>query len=727
MSTVVDGFLHPLTVGAEAPGVALVAIVRSSATTAPKVIIERLKDGTPDKTKNALKVSEVNAEGFGATAEGTSGRAEVTPTRPGTLRGAHVVWEFLVNAPAGGAGKVTYRLSAIDDGGKASVLSSSAQVNVPPALANTKQPVKLVLKNPGFPRLGEGINAATPEPAPATYRGEDKGRGDAASFAPKFESEDLRALLYEIFFRLDAPFSLDAAWDQQTGGRSITELSEAAFQMDPVRVVDELWARQVSEMLLLTKYGGPDLLYGSVFTDVDACQRMPYASNPCYALAYRCQDLASFGVASRGITLTSQVTAGSAAAATVHRASPAGQWFVGETDPQPAPQAKSGKPQDLMSGPLEMDLKGLIQKVPDYGPPAVHLFSNPEITTPDEPAKYDQLLRAYMNDETLQEDKACKFARAKVFGREYPAQYCLTTHPGRLSTTPGKQLIESTMLLVTEDRKFVRDNQGSTHIAFLLRARPELGQVQFFDTGALNVGGASSLVKPVDGMHKCNLDTPGTFTIRSKSSPYKGTGIFPKLTPNDAPALKSRVAALRKARPLGVARLVLLQRDGTSRLFRQNVERVMKDGTLVYMSPGVLLYGPGEDQNYALARLAWSLRSLPGADKLLMMWLVCAPTGALALALKDASRSKRFIDVANDVFSGTNAESRLAAALTPHSDMVLESSGRIQVQMIKTLDQGSPLRALTLPRGKQPPRVPWTEAFGLSEADKNDVPSFFKG
>lgn len=90
-------------------------------------------------------------------------------------------------------------------------------------------------------------------------------------------------------------------------------------------------------------------------------------------------------------------------------------------------------------------------------------------------------------------------------------------------------------------------------------------------------------------------------------------------------------------------------------------------------------------------------------------------------------RSKRFIDVAKDVFSGADAESSLATALTPHSDMVLESSGRVQVQMIKTPDQGSPLRALTLPRGKQPPKVPWTKAFIPRDAEQPEVPSFFKG
>lgn len=727
MTRTMDGAVQFLTNGSQTPGIALVAIVRVPTVGAspPTVSVERLKDGQRDATKNDLSVKEVTPEGFGAAEQAKNGYVKLTATKPGTERGGFTVWEFLVEATAGGVGQVTYRINGFS-GGSEIPLGESPVVNVQPQVANTDAPVKIVLTTTEFPRLADGINETSPPPAPDTHRGESRGGGNAAD-AIYGTPPALRALLYEIFFRLDAPHTLDPVWDQQSSTNTALELSNAAFRITPVRVAEELWARQVSEMLLLSMYAGPTVAYRGACDNERMCTIAYYESSPFYGLAYACEHLTNFGVASRGIQLDRRINAGSGAAAAVAKASPAGEWYVDLENPRPEPKAASGRPQDLMNGPLEADLTQFVRQVDAYRPPAVHLFSNPRVAAPNEPQKYDELVRRYVSNEQLSEDRACKLGTYKpTKALTLPAQHCVVTHPGKAMKDTG--VLEHSVLGVTKDGQFVQDNQGSAHVAFMLRARPELGKVQFFDTGALNVrGGETSLVKPVPGgLHKCSVDTPGTTKIRSKDSPFKGVGIFPKLTEATAGELKKNVDKLRLARPLGVARLALIKREGLVNLQRHNVDRVVDDRTLVYLSPGLALFGAQPDQNYSLVRLAWSLRDLPGAANLCAIWMVYVPTGGLARAMIERPRSASFVDVARETL-GVDVDSKLTASLLGHSDMVVESSGLVKVQMLSGKNLGHPLRKLAEGTNLRTPVRPLTEEYVVDRRQGDSLPAWFRG
>jgi hypothetical protein len=726
MTKTMDGAVQFLANGSQTPGIALVAVVRVPTADArlPTVSIERLKDGQRDATPSDLSVKEVTSDGVGATGQAKNGYVRLTATKPGTVRGAFTVWEFLIEATAGGVGQVSYRINGLS-GGAEVPLGQSPVVNVQPQVANTDSPVKIVLTTTDFPRLADGINEASPPPAPDTYRGESRGAGNAAD-AIYGTLPAIKALLYEIFFRLDAPHTLDRVWDQQSSTNTVLELSNAAFRITPVRVAEELWARQVSEMLLLSMYAGPAVAYRGACDNERMCTIAYYESSPFYGLAYACEHLTNFGVASRGILLDRRINAGSGAAAAVAKATPAGEWYVDLENPRPEPKAASGRPQDLMNGPLEADLTQFVRNIDAYRPPAVHLFSNPRVVAKNEPQKYDELVRRYVANEQLTEDRACKLGTYKpTKALTLPAQHCVVTHPGKAMKDTG--VLEHSFLGVTKDGQFIQDNQGSAHVAFMLRARPELGKVQFFDTGALNVrGGETSLVKPVPGgLHKCGLDTPGTTKIRSKDSPFKGVGIFPRLTEATAGELKKNVEKLRLARPLGVARLALIKREGLVNLQRHNVDRVKGDGTLIYLSPGLALFGPEPDQNYSLVRLAWSLRELPGAVDFCAIWMVYVPTGGLARAMIEKPRSASFVEVARETL-GVDVDAKLTASLLGHSDMVIEPSGLVKVQMLSGKNLGHPLRKLAEGTGFVLPKVGLTQSFAINDQTTVDLPRWFK-
>src|SRR5690606_24286565 len=104
------------------------------------------------------------------------------------------------------------------------------------------------------------------------------------------------------FFLLDSPGSLDKAWDQQSLTPTSELLAAERFRAEPVRTNEELWARQVAEMLCFTPYGGPSAQYG-IASDHDLIVDgiTSGATNPRYGLSFACQHLGTFGIVSRGL------------------------------------------------------------------------------------------------------------------------------------------------------------------------------------------------------------------------------------------------------------------------------------------------------------------------------------------------------------------------------------------------------------------------------------------
>jgi hypothetical protein len=685
------------------PDIALVCFVRARIDALPTVLVERLLDGQVDKANGRLQISEVTDAGTSVLSTVSKGTAQFSPKTAGAIQRGYRIWEFLVRSAPGGAGVVTFRVSAgLPSAFPVSKLDETGPVTADAAMLNAATPPKVVFGTKTLPRLSEGVNKGQPEPAPDKYRGFSKGAGDPGRLASERTGANLSVLLHQVFFQLDAPHTFDAAWDVTAGSQSWVELSNSAFTVSPIVVAEERWARQVTEMLLLTVYRGPQLLYGA-FDDFNlTAKSFLDASNPYFGLGHRCQDLATFGVTSRGTTIGKyQITAGSAAAATVVNATPAANWYVDEANPRvevnpktQKPAAQTGRPHDLMQGDLKMNLKPLIEQVPTYSAGAVHLFSNPRpVDGPITGSKtYQELIDAYNAGKPI-EGKASVIGQQtiKIGGKDktFPAQKTVVVSKVKGTLKPGDSgyTIDYPYLLLTDDQQFVRDNQGSAHIAFALRVRHDLKLVQFFDTGALNIGkNDTDLLSGSGGFHSGNYDSVGTTNIRSLSSPYKGTGVFPALDVSGGKQLWDRVKQLRRARPIGLARFAVLDRAKLAAVKANKPQAVVEpDGALIYASALLPMWGKEDEQNYPIGRFLWSLRALPSAANLQAVWMLYVPRGSYAEALASAGRGSNIIDVAKGMLPSADFARELAKVVMPLQDLVVESDGRV-----KTLATGGP-------------------------------------
>ncbi len=105
-----------------------------------------------------------------------------------------------------------------------------------------------------------------------------------------------------------------------------------------------------------------------------------------------------------------------------------------------------------------------------------------------------------------------------------------------------------------------------------------------------------------------------SYWIYSSTKSCLGLGILPP-----PPDLKGSVEHLKKARPVGVAQFILVE-NGSD-----------KDGhRVLYMSPFLRMYGNDSTQNHHISHYVWSLRDMPGREKLTGYWRFFYPKFELA-------------------------------------------------------------------------------------------------
>lgn len=182
------------------------------------------------------------------------------------------------------------------------------------------------------------------------------------------------------------------------------------------------------------------------------------------------------------------------------------------------------------------------------------------------------------------------------------------------------------------------------HIGFITRTL-ELGgnyaYFQTFDTGALRC-------RPVAGDPGIHEDPWWTMWASDQSAGFLPATPTPqtadlnradKLTPaqieennKDRCAqitdLAQAIGHMRKARPLGFARLVIVQKSGNSY-------------NLLYATPLLRMYLDSQDMNFYPSTFLWSLRQIPYKESIQALWLIYIPLYDLArMMLKPATRQK---------------------------------------------------------------------------------------
>jgi hypothetical protein len=147
--------------------------------------------------------------------------------------------------------------------------------------------------------------------------------------------------------------------------------------------------------------------------------------------------------------------------------------------------------------------------------------------------------------------------------------------------------------------------------------------IQLFDTDARRslqpITDAHDIVRPLghagiyDGNYREQIH---------KGTVFVGLGVVPP--PTDLG--KHAEEILRKARPVSLARLALVERP-------KGKDGALTESHLLYASRLLRTYAPGDHQNYSFARYLWSLRNLPYYKDLQAFWVTCIPRGELAAAM----------------------------------------------------------------------------------------------
>jgi hypothetical protein len=728
-------------VGSGSADVKFLGVIRSLAPAFPQLEVRRViadASGTGqleplDAKRGRITLTQLN-EG-GSSSQSANGLLERvldgTPPQVGTS----FVWEFTLTVqaaftPVKGKRLELVLLGRLQPSDPFTELTRVPVSGIAASQLNTPTPGVLALLAKPVPRLSVGINQVAVPPLPDTYSVRSqplaKGNGSAEN-AGSGTSADLAAALYEVFVRLDAPDSLNAVWDAQSQDNTLFNLSSSVVKRDPVRTADELWARQVTEMLMCAPYGGPSGTYG-ISPESRFISEGLNGSDPRYGVTYACQQLASFGLASRGVKFTKLqkggellLNAGSAAAKTFTSTPIGGSWFTfgGEI---PVQVSKPDGTSLQLQGNIPTTGKAFFDA--GIGPGSVFLFAN----------------RVPRNDDTgFNSGSGCTV----VPMTDGSAEVCVKTDKSGKATTTFSKIKNGVLV----------DNTADAHLAFVLRVDARRKVFQTFDTGGLGVpnrGVGVTVFPSGSGFHSGNFDDPEGTVIKG-GDPFRGMGVLPPLTPDAAPQLVAQVETLKTAMPLGFARFVLIRRGSqpSNQEFKPgNVHKLITDNRLVYASSLLRMHGDEATQNYHISRYLWSLRDFPARADLEAWWFLYIPIAELARATLAAARTDTVDAIARSAFSimsstrkktfqssdsvagqqTPDVDAIVRNLLTPLLDCVVRADG--QSTIIGSLRSPNNLHALHVleaqPNANSRPNLPRRIPFpaGFNEAP---LPSYFRG
>lgn len=517
-----------------------------------------------------------------------------------------------------------------------------------------------------FPRLVVGLTAAQVPLGP-------KPPGNPADG----KAADIKVLLDHIHARLKTP-DQGAASTERADALRDAWLVQGAQPLpvtfpsgQRIALAEESWARQVSEMLNLAPYGGPGELY---FSDASEDHRLIATGidgrdpgNRVYSLIYACQHLATFGVASRGrsqhtfqppsplsgLKGLQLLNAGSSSAFTVQKMM-GGLWVIGGGAKPlgPVPDADLNVPQDprkLGHNPELAKAATLfqitkMQKVQgqgpefEFGPGTVAVFGNRPalphgfVTTTQTPTQTPQGLVVVERTDV-------------IFNNGVQERHHIQKNPPFEITSLTWNILQ----IENNSTGLLRDNSAGAHAGFFIRTDSGAGKFQVFDTGGFgerNRSAGINVVGDISGFHSGTFDGVAEDQISSKES-FRGVGVWTKMEDADAKALEKHVEEnLKRARPLGLARLVIV-RAGKKFTFEDiNLFKDKVAPHIIYASPLLRMYDDDDRQNYAISRYVWSLRGAnnAGVD---ISWWIYIPRGPLAKEMLEQPRTTSINDLAD--------------------------------------------------------------------------------
>ncbi len=282
---------------------------------------------------------------------------------------------------------------------------------------------------------------------------------------------------------------------------------------------------------------------------------------------------------------------------------------------------------------------------------------------------------------------------------------------------------------------YLKTNDGpSPHIAFVVRANPAFETLQFFDTGGLNIQDRPD--KPLALALQPDFRTIREYQFTESISfghSFNGMGVLP---PKGDATLQTCATALRKMRPLGLARLLLARSpEAANSGSSHSASTPVEFGDLLYISPLLCMYEPkqGSIHNFYASKLLWSLRGLPGFERLRAFWSVFVPDQTWSNAVLDKGgevlvKATRHFgqDLVTQFVRLKGCETDARPGLSQIIQKANISTGSLQLRALQELRNAREMTLLAWARAAIPPNPRGTSstvklAFQKGESVKSDM------
>lgn len=422
----------------------------------------------------------------------------------------------------------------------------------------------------------------------------------------------------------------------------------------PDREPEEQWARAFSELFFGIRYGGPGQTYFSnprmdayIFRRIQKTYRYEYTkkeqaeltaknpewvnpgvmtnSDPAVSLTAACQHCTTYGTITRGFTIEDHLLFAGYGARQQDTQPifklPGGKWYPTDTQHlqapvatgQKAPVAPVGAEQSM--GPLS----------PAAGPGSIYTY-NPwgdakkvKVYVPKSEVPKTKEETEKLRDKVTEAQSDNDLSYYKPRTVLNPA---LAPVDPDANASPQMPSEEALAAMEEETEEVELDPTGQrkgSHIMHILRVSKDKTKVQLFNTSngyPLTLHEEHTIMGPTGraGIYDGNFisDVPA-------GNKYCGMGVVPEKPPVP---LDEMASFMRKARPVGLVRLVVVKRKAAA--------NDVTDADILFVSRLVRMYNDQEDQNYTIARYAWSLRQMPGYRSMQAYWVVFIPRGKLA-------------------------------------------------------------------------------------------------
>lgn len=547
------------------------------------------------------------------------------------------------------------------------------------------------------PRLATCINEHVIEP-------DRTAAGDGTWKLPDGEnvtSDHLTDIVEWVCDMLEDDAAFASVWETPAGAHpNPTELAA-----NPQGRNEETWARLVEQLFLGSAYSGPNIAaafpskgtvggraYRYIFERFcgSSSSGEPVIDDPAYSLLVACQHLTTYGAVSRGVTFDKDLAGVGIPASQAACSLPIFKdaWY------SPAPIRVDGKPEKFASitSVEAHDGNAAAAKASGFGPGTIYTYN---------PARFTEFLLTEVHARDLLRDKqgnpvhdpdsglpivAPRAAQEKILEAQQAVKDADRARAAGTQVAGGLMKVKLPTPEKTDTIEGMRDEVApviddtseadrnasdiftaklpmrvqldGSHVSMILRRYTTSGgkvAVQLLDTSA-HRGGVGTVPLSDYRMFERLSQYRGIYASEGHTKIPAGTlGNFVGM--GTLPPIKHPSTIfdnMRKARPVGLARLVIARRQGGR---PDGIgATLIKEEDIYFISKMILMWSAdSETRNFNQSRLLWSLRNTPWRQDIQAFWIVYGPCGPLAEVMWEAgARDRTLEEIKTDTLARAN-------------------------------------------------------------------------